>query len=71
MDMYSVRFLPSRKLMMIAPLTSIQVILGCHSDAIQRLETEDPCILHNTRLHGTVEVRYVSEDWQLLGEVQP
>ena len=67
-NIYAVRFLPSRKLMMLTDKAGLQVILRLNKEPIARLENESPCTFHNTKLHGTVEVEYWGEAWQIFGE---
>ena len=55
-NIYVVRFLPSRKLLMLTDKAGLQVILRLNKEPIARLENESPVVFHNTTLHGTVDV---------------
>ena len=54
--------------MMITEKEGLQVILRAEKEDIARLENESPCTFHNNKLHGTVEVEYWGESWQIFGE---
>ena len=54
--LYTVRFIPTKQLMMLAPIETVAVVLGLRPEAVARIMTENPCMLYNTRPHGTLQV---------------